>query len=118
MHVRVPAHLLAVGWLVLLFFLARASEGRSVLITHTRLGMMAIVLLGAWFGLLLLTVRGVAVMPREAIVPTLAALEMGGWVLAWAWLIWCGSENYRIEFRRNGHTSLLLIMWLTVLFLA
>jgi hypothetical protein len=117
MYARVLAHLLAVAWFVALFFLAHASEGRAIHITHTRVGRSAIVLLMAWFALLLLTVRGVAIMPREVIVPTLAALELGGWVLAWAWLLWCGSENFHIEFRRNNKTSLLLIAWLTVLFL-
>ena len=118
MHVRVLAHLLGIGWLTSVFFLARASEGRTIRITHTPIGMSAILLLGAWFVLLVLTMRGVAVLPREAIVPSLAALELGGWVLAWVWLVWCGSENFRIEFRRNNRTSLLLIVWLSVLFLA
>ena len=118
MHVRVLAHLLAFGWFTLLLFLAHASEGRSVRITHTRVGRVAILLLGVWSALLLLTVRGVALLPRESIVPTLAALELGGWLLTWVWLILCGKENYRIEFRRNNRTSLLLIAWLAFLFLA
>lgn len=117
MYGRILAHLLAVAWFAALFFLAHASENRTIRITHTRLGMAAIVLLAVWFALLLLTVRGVQVLPREVVVPTLAALELGGWSLAWVWLAWCGSENYRIEFKRNGKTSLLLIAWLTVLFL-
>jgi len=118
MYVRVWAHLLGLGWFVAMFCLAHASEGRTIRISHTRIGRVAILILGVWFGLLLLTVRGVAVMPREVIVPTLAALELGGWLLTWVWLILCGKENYRIEFRRNNRTSLLLIAWLAFLFLA
>lgn len=116
-YVRILAHLLWVSWFTLLFFLAHISEGRTIRITHTRIGKAAIALLVAWFCLLLLTVRGVAIMPREVIVPVLGGLEFGAGVLAWAWLLWCGNENFRIEFRRNDKTGLLLVAWLAVLFL-
>ena len=116
-YIRILAHLSWVVWFTLLFVLAHVSEGRTIRITHTRIGKVAIALFIAWFCLLLLTVRGVAIMPREVIVPVLAGLELGSSILAWAWLLWCGNENFRIEFRRNDKTALLLVAWLTVLFL-
>ncbi len=118
MHVRLLAHLLWTAWFTSLFFLAHAADGRAIRMTHTYIGRAALVLMIAWFILLASTVRGAELLPRAAIVPTLAALELGGGVLAWTWLVWCGSDNFRFEFRRNNRTSMLLIALLTVLFLA
>ncbi len=117
MHVRLAAHLLWIAWFTALFVLAHAADDKPIRITHTYIGRSAIVLMVVWLLLLASTVRGAELLPRATIVPTLAALELGGGVLAWGWLVWCGSDNFRIEFRRNDRTSMLLIALLTVLFL-
>ncbi len=116
-HARLWAHLLWIGWCLTVIFLAYASRGRRIRITHVPIGIGALLLLLLWFGGLFLSVRGAKLLPRGQIIPTLAALEMGAVVLAWAWLVLCGNRNYRIEFKRNGSTSLLVVVWLTVLFL-
>ncbi len=116
MHVRLLVHLLWVAWFTALFFLAHAADGRNIRMTHTYIGRAAIVLMVAWFVLLASTVRGAELLPRAAIVPVLAALELGGGVLAWTWLVWCGSDNFRLEFKRDSRTSALLIAVLTLLF--
>ncbi len=117
MYVRLFAHLAWVAWFTALFFLAHAADGRNIRMTHTYVGRGAIVLMVFWFLLLVSTVRGAELLPRAAIVPTLAALELGGGVLAWTWLVWCGSDNFRFEFRRDNRTSVLLLAVMTVLFL-
>lgn len=117
-HLRILAHLLWVAWAVTVFFLAYASRGKKIRITWVAVAMLALVALAAWFGVLLFTVRGVELLPRSATIPTLAGLELGSVLLAWLWVILCGSENYNIEFRRNDKTPILLVAWLSVLFLA
>ncbi len=116
-HVRVVAHFSWFAWFTALFFLAHAADGKRIHITHTYVGRASIALMATWFVLLMLTVRGVELIPREMVVPTLTSLELGGGVLAWTWLVWCGSNNFRFEFRRDGKTPMLLIALLTVIFL-
>ena len=100
-YLRLLAHTLGIGLVVaMIIVLAFALYyGWSIRISHIPLAIGALTLLCVWLLFLLLSIRDIALVPREALATLLGSLELGGFVLGWAWFIFMIKSNFRFTLR-------------------
>ncbi len=94
---RLCAHYAAIGLLTAMIFALIMARGNRVKISHVPLAVASMLLFALWLFLLALSIRSVQLFPREAIVPVLATLELGGTVLGWTWFAMAVKFNFRIK---------------------
>ena len=94
---RLCAHYAAIALLTAMIFALIMARGNRVKIAHVRLAVASLFLFALWLFLLALSIRSIQLFPRDAIVPVLAVLELGGTVLGWAWFALAVRFNFRIK---------------------
>jgi hypothetical protein len=99
---RLCAHYAAIGLLTAMIFALIMARGSKVRVAHVPLAVASMTFFALWLFLLSLSIRSVQIFPRESIVPILAALELGGTALGWAWFAMAVKFNFRLK----AHSSL------------
>ena len=94
---RLLAHYAAISLVTAAIFAVIVARAN---IAHWRLAVAALVLLDAWLIFLALSVRSVALFPREQIVPLLAILELSAVGLGWSWFAMSLRWNFRVKPRQ------------------
>ena len=97
---RLLAHLSTFGVISALCLTLFAARGHVIYVARWRLLFRALIVYAAWFMLLAISIRDVALIPRAQLVWVLSGLELAGGVLAWWWYFALVRTSFRIV--RNG----------------
>lgn len=93
---RLLAHLSTFGVITALCLTLFAARGHVIYVARWRLLFRALIVYAAWFLLLAVSIRDVALIPRAQLVWVLASLELTGSVLAWWWYWSMVKASFRI----------------------
>lgn len=94
--VRLSAHILLIGWATAIAFLLIVARGRTVKIVHVPIVVAGLGLFALWVVGLVFSMKATGPIPRETIIPILAALELGAGFCGWGWLALSAKYNFRI----------------------
>lgn len=81
------------------------SRGHAIQTAGVRWSLLGLICFGVWMFLSALTIRDIAVFPRQQALWAFAALEAGTATSAWAWLWVNIRQSFRFSLRaKNGAT--------------
>ena len=100
-YLRLLAHAAAIGLVTACMIVLALAwyYGWSIRIAHIPLALGSMALFDFWFLFLLISLREIGVVPREALAPILAALELGAVSLGWLWFGFMLRSNFRFRIR-------------------
>jgi hypothetical protein len=102
-YIRLTAHILLIGWTTAVAFLLILARGKTVQIVHVPVAIVGLTLFSMWIVGLVATMKSTGAIPREAIIPLLAILELGASISAWGWLLLSARYSFRFSLRRHAN---------------
>lgn len=103
---RLVAHTLTIGVILASIASLLIAHGKPLYWRYWRWLVVTLYLYLCWFSLLLVSVKNVALLPRDQITVILGGLELCAALVGWVWWVQTVRKSFRISWR-NGARQLI-----------